>query len=255
MLKAHSALPLPLPDGADILNPAPAAPVRAATVAEPRDDRHAVEWQSDEASEEASTAYCRLAAQLHQTQQTRALTTILIASALPGEGKSLTAANLALSLSEAYGKRVALIDADLRRPSLHALFGIASSPGLNDCLAGTMPAHPARISSTLCLLPAGSPETNPLERLSSNRLRTLLAEQAKRCDWVIIDAPPLAACPDAGVLAGLIDGVVLVVRAGHTPLPAVESAIQSIGRERIIGVILNRSTSPAVRYRYPPRKG
>jgi capsular exopolysaccharide synthesis family protein len=257
MSKVQSVIPLPLPDAADLLNPASVAPARSAPTVETRDHPRAHEWRNDEASEEASAAYCRLAAQLHQVQQTRALTTILVASAVSGEGKSLTAANLALSLSEAYGKRVALIDADMRRPSLHALFGTASSPGLNDCLAGTMPACQVRISSTLSLLPAGSPEANPLERLSSSRLRALLAEQAKRCDWVIIDAPPLAACPDAGLIANLIDGVVLVVRAGHTALPAVESAIQAIGRERIIGVILNRSTSPTVRYRpqYPPRKG
>jgi capsular exopolysaccharide synthesis family protein len=203
---------------------------------------------------EVSNAYCRVAAELHQVQQARPLKIVLIASALPGEGKSVTAANLALALSEAYRKRVVLIDADLRRPTLHSLFGTGKSPGLNDCLAENIPIRPARVSDTLCLVPAGSPELNPLERLSSSGLRTLLSEQARRSDWVIIDAPPLAVCPDAGLLAALVDGVVLVVGAGQTPLAAVESAVKALGRERIVGVVLNRSTSPTTQYRYSPRK-
>jgi capsular exopolysaccharide synthesis family protein len=247
MLKVDSVLPLPLPDAANGFDSAPV--LRAPSS---RGRRHAGFWRDAEARDEASAAFCRLAAQLHQTQQTRALTTILIASALPDEGKSLTAANLALALSGAYGKRVSLIDADLRRPSLHRMFGTSSSPGLHDCLAGAVQVRPARISHTLTFLPAGSPQENPLEILSSSRLRALIAEQAQRCDWVIFDAPPLAACPDAGLLASLVDGVVLVVRAGHTPLPAVESAVQSLGRDRIVGVILNRSTSSTARARYYP---
>lgn len=239
-------------DAADILNPAAVGLPR--TDVDVRARRAAGEWLGDDALEEASAAYCRVAAQLHQAQQARALTTILVASALPGEGKSLTAANLALALSENYGKRVALIDADMRRPSLHVLFGTPGSPGLKDCLAGTIPACQIRVSRSLTLIPAGTPETNPLERLSSSRLRVLLSEEAKRCDWVLIDAPPLAVCPDAGLLAPLTDGVVLVVRAGHTQLPAVETAIQAIGRERIVGVVLNRSASAAAQYRYSSRK-
>ena len=249
MLKVDSVLPLPLPDAATGFDPAPV--LRAPSS---RSRRHAGLWRDAEARDEASAAFCRLAAQLHQTQQTRALTTILIASALPDEGKSLTAANLAVALSGAYGKRVSLIDADLRRPSLHRLFGTSSSPGLHDCLAGAVQVRPARISHTLTFLPAGSPQENPLEILSSSRMRALIAEQAQRCDWVIFDAPPLAACPDAGLLASLVDGVVLVVRAGHTPLPAVESAVQSLGRDRVVGVILNRSTSPSARSHYPARQ-
>ena len=201
-----------------------------------------------------NNAYCRLAAQLHQIQQTRKLTTVMIASAVPGEGKSLTAAILARALSEAYRKRVLLIDADLRRPSLHSLFDIPSSPGLNDCLAGNVSVHPVRLSNTLCVIPAGSPEPNPLERLSSSGLRELLSEQAQQFDWVVIDVPPLAACPDAGLLASLVDGVVVVIRAGRTPLAAVESTITALGRERIVGVVLNRSTSRAMQYGYPARK-
>jgi capsular exopolysaccharide synthesis family protein len=253
MPKAHSS-PIPLSEVMDAPGPDPTVIRPPVTMRPGGGARNNATWQEFDASYDVSDAYCRLAAQLHQVQQTRPLTTLLIASALPAEGKSLTAANLARALSEAYGKRVVLIDADLRRPSLHTLFGTRSSPGLKDCLAGNSPLHAARLSSTLSLVPAGTPEPNPLERLSSGGLRTLLLEQAQRADWVIIDAPPLAACPDAGLLAGMVDGVVVVVRAGQTQLAAVESAIAALGRERIVGVVLNRSTSNTTRYRYPARK-
>ena len=250
MQKAQFAHPFPLSDVSNTVVQEP--PVHATT---PKGKRSGRDYHDATRQDYVSNAYCRLAAQLHQIQQTRRLTTVMIASALPGEGKSLTAANLARALSEAYGKRVVLIDADLRRPSQHSLFGIRNTPGLNDCLVGNVPVRPARLSNTLCVVPAGSPDPNPLERLSSRGLRDLLSHQAERSDWVIIDVPPLAACPDAGLLASLVDGVVVVIRAGRTPLAAVESAVTALGRDRVVGVILNRSTSPDLRYAaYPARK-
>lgn len=249
MQKAQFAHPFPVSDISG-------AAVADAHVQEPTTHtRRSKRAQRDPTRQDyVSNAYCRLAAQLHQLQQSRKLTTVMIASALPGEGKSLTAAILARALSEAYGKRVVLIDADLRRPSIHSLFGVPSSPGLNDCLATNVPVRPIRLSNTLCVVPAGGPEPNPLERLSSNGLRELLSEQSRLSDWVVIDVPPLAACPDAGILASLVDGVVVVIRAGKTPLAAVESTVTALGRERIVGVVLNRSTSRAVQYGYPARK-
>ena len=249
MQKAQFAHPFPLPDASNAAVAEPHVHEPATTT-----KRSKLQHRDPTRQDYVSNAYCRLAGQLHQIQQTRKLTTVMIASALPGEGKSLTAAILARALSEAYGKRVMLIDADLRRPSIHSLFGLPSSPGLNDCLAGAVPVRPVRLSNTLCVIPAGSPEPNPLERLSSSSLREFLSEQARQSDWVVIDVPPLAACPDAGILAGLVDGVVVVVRAGKTPLAAVESTITALGRERIVGVVLNRSGSKALQYGYPARK-
>jgi capsular exopolysaccharide synthesis family protein len=248
MQKAQLAHHLPVPDAVVV---DPPAQEKA-----PKTRRAKREHRDPTRQDYVSNAYCRLAAQLLQIQQARVLTSVMIASALPGEGKSLTAAILARALSEAYGKRVVLIDADLRRPSLHWLFGIRNSPGLNDCLAGHTPVRPVRLSSTLCVVPAGSPEANPLERLSSSRLRDLLAEQAQRFDWVVIDVPPLAACPDAGLLARLVDGVLVVIKAGQTRLAEVESAVTALGRERVVGVVLNRSTSRALQYGsgYPARR-
>jgi len=248
MSKAPFAQPFPLSDVSDAV--VAEAHARETTSTARRSKRPPDPTRQDY----VDNAYCRLAAQLHRIQQTRTLKTVMIASAVPGEGKSLTAAILARALSEAYRRRVVLIDADLRRPSLHSLFDIPSSPGLNDCLAGNVSMHPVRLSNTLCVIPAGSPEPNPLERLSSSGMRELLSEQAQHFDWVVIDVPPLAACPDAGLLASLVDGVVVVIRAGKTPLAAVESTITALGRERIVGVVLNRSNSRALQYGYPARK-
>ncbi len=199
---------------------------------------------------DAGDAYCRLAAELRQISQSRTLTTLMITSAEPGEGKSLTAANLALALSTSYRNRVLLVDADLRQPSLQALFDANDAPGLSDCLlgGGHSRVEPLRLSSTLSLLPAGYPEPNPLATLTSSRMKDLLSEQAQRFDWVIVDAPPLAVFPDAHLLACLTNGVVLVVGAGQTPLAAVESAVKMLGRERVVGIVLNRSAQPRRTY-------
>ena len=201
--------------------------------------------------------YCRLAAALHQASQSRPLKTLIIASAEPGEGKSLTAANLALALSTSYRKRVLLIDADLRQPSLQMLLRVDDTPGLTDLVAGEeTPLQRHWLSTTLSLLATRRPVPDPLATLTSTPMKDLLSEQAQHSDWVIVDAPPLAVFPDAHLLAGLADGVVLVVGAGQTPLAAVESAIKVIGRERIVGIVLNRSAAPTrAYYERPESKG
>ena len=200
---------------------------------------------------DASGAYERLAAQLHSIRSTRSVSTLLVASALPDEGKSLTVANLALALSGPCGKRVLIVDADLRRPSLHALFGIPNDEGLSECLrAPSTPSQPVTVAPNLSLLPAGRPDRDPLEVLTSNALHALLAELARQFDWVLVDAPPLGAFPDAHLVASAADGVLLVVRAGQTPLGDVQATVKTLGRDRILGVVLNRAKAPAHQYYY-----
>ena len=200
---------------------------------------------------DATGAYCCLAAQIHKVRQSRPLSTVLIASAAPGEGKSLTAANLGLALSGSYQDRVMLVDADLRRPSLHKLFDTDNVVGLNEYLTGTSASiQPVPLSPRLSLLPGGNPAGDPLAALTSDRMKDLLSTHARQHDWVIVDAPPLAALPDGHLLAALVQSVVLVVRAGCTPLAAVESAIKIVGRQAILGVVLNRSSAPTGEYYY-----
>jgi succinoglycan biosynthesis transport protein ExoP len=191
--------------------------------------------------------------------------TLVVTSAAPGEGKTMTSANL--SVTFAYdGLRVLLIDCDLRRPRLHGLFQVPRSPGLMELL---MPSHNGSdgISSLiaepgaggtdsgrsvtdvirpthvrgLSLLTCGALPTNPSGLLSGVRMRLLLRELAKSFDLVILDTPPVLATADAGILASLADGVLLVVRAGQTDRVAAKRAHQQLVNvgARVVGTVLN----------------
>lgn len=185
--------------------------------------------------------YRRLAALLHAGQEANGLKVVMIGSAVPGEGKTLTASNLALTLSESYQRRVLLIDADLRRPSMERLFGLKGSAGLADGLVAHADARldVRQISAKLSLLPAGRPTGDPMARLTSDRMRRLIDDARQTFDWVVIDTPPIVLLPDAHLLAAMADGVVLVIRADATPHELVKRAADAIGRDRILGVVLN----------------
>ena len=189
--------------------------------------------------------YRRLAAALHHAQAARGLKVVMIASAVPGEGKTLTAANLALTLSESYQRNVLLIDADLRRPTLHTIFRLDNREGLSDGLTATAERRlPARqVSTRLAILPAGQPTADPMAGLTSDRMSRLLDEARDVFDWIILDTPPVGLLSDANLLATMVDGAVLVVNAGTTPYTLVQRAIAAIGRERILGTVLNRAES------------
>jgi capsular exopolysaccharide synthesis family protein len=168
----------------------------------------------------------------------------MVTSALPGEGKTLTSANLALTLSESYKRPVLLIDGDLRRPSIHEVFRLPNVSGLNDGLQIDADRKIPLLSYTdnLTILTAGRPDSDPMSVLSGEQMRRVLAEAAKRFDFVIIDTPPVALLPDAHVLSNLVDAVLLVVESGRSPLPALKKAVEAVGRERVLGVVLNRAT-------------
>jgi capsular exopolysaccharide synthesis family protein len=186
--------------------------------------------------------YRRLAATLHGLHVSSGLRSIMVSSAQPRDGKTLTTTNLALTLSESYGHRVLLIDADLRRPSIHGLFGLPNGAGLADGLrsgaAGSLPLN--QVSPHLAVLTAGAIDNIPMAGLSSDRMAAIVKEASSRFDWVLIDTPPIGLISDAQLLAGLVDGVLLVVGAGSTDYTAVAKTVQVIGRERILGVVLNR---------------
>jgi protein-tyrosine kinase len=186
--------------------------------------------------------YQRLAAVLHHAQASRRIKTVMVASAVAGEGKSLTASNLALTLSQSYRRRVLLIDADLRRPALHETFQIPNLAGVSDWLtrddAGPMPL--VEITPNLSLLPGGRPDPDPMASLSSERMKQVLQEVSERFDWVILDTPPIGLLPDGSLVAAMVDTVVLVVGAGRTPVAAIQHTVAEIGHARIIGVVLNR---------------
>jgi capsular exopolysaccharide synthesis family protein len=184
--------------------------------------------------------YRRLAAALHDSQVEKGLKTVMITSAVPREGKTLTVVNLGLTLSESYGRRVLLIDADLRRPSIHEVLKVPNERGLSDVLGSSRGELPLiQMSQRLWVLPAGRAEHSPLAGLSSGRMHTILEEVSSRFDWVLIDTPPVGLLSDAQVLGRLVRAAVFVIRAGVTPFAAVEKAMADLGRDCIIGTVLN----------------
>jgi capsular exopolysaccharide synthesis family protein len=186
--------------------------------------------------------YRRLAAVFHHAQVQQGIRSVMVASALASEGKTLTATNLALTFSHSYGKRVLLIDADLRRPGLHNVFGFEAPVGLRDCLrSGMLDPLPLRqLSENLWILPAGRPDPDPMSGLVSDTMKQLLTRVTEQFDWVVVDTPPVALMADANLLAAMIDAALLVVSASSTPYPLARRAVEAIGPSRVIGAVLNR---------------
>jgi capsular exopolysaccharide synthesis family protein len=187
--------------------------------------------------------YRRLAANLHHAQEQGGIRTLMITSAIPDEGKTLTATNIALTLSESYHRRVLLIDADLRRPSLDEVFMMPKGYGLNEALTGQAERKVSviQVSRYLSLLPAGSPNPDPMSTLTSDRMRRLIKEAAETFDWVIMDTPPIGILTDAKLLGSMVDAAVLVIRAGRTPAELIQRSVDALGKNRILGVVLNRA--------------
>jgi capsular exopolysaccharide synthesis family protein len=144
---------------------------------------------------------------------------------------------------------VLLVDADLRRPSVHGAFQLDNRVGLSDVLRdgtgdGKLPVH--QISANLWVLPAGKPTSDPMSLLISETMGEFLVDAAEQFDWVVLDTPPVALLPDANLLAAMIDAALLVVRANSTPYPLSVRAIEAIGTQKILGVVLNRAEKSEV---------
>jgi capsular exopolysaccharide synthesis family protein len=184
--------------------------------------------------------YDRVATALHQAQRQQNTKLVMFTSAMPGEGKSLTAANVALTLS-LYGRRVLLVDADLHKPTLHELFQISNAKGLLDGLGAGFEKRMAvtEVAPNLFVLPAGHSTAEPMSLLISDRMRQVLREASEAFDWVIVDTPPICLVSDAHVLAGIVEAAVLVIKAGSTAHELISAAVTTLGRERILGVVLN----------------
>jgi len=168
--------------------------------------------------------------------------TVLVTSPQPGEGKSTTAANLAVALAGT-GRRTVLVDADLRRPSLHRKLGVARRPGLADMLFEPTP-EPVTMGTSvegLDVITGGRPVATPSELLASHAFAALVSSLRERYDMVVIDAPPVLAATDAALLSALADATVLVVAAGRTRQPELSHAcevLEDVGAH-VVGVVLN----------------
>jgi capsular exopolysaccharide synthesis family protein len=192
----------------------------------------------------AAEQYRQLRTRLAHGEGGRNLRTVLITSPQKGEGKSITSANLALTMAQELQRRVIIIEADLRKPSLQQLLGLPDGPGLSEYLVGAadlkdvmrfLPDH------NLMVIPAGATPANPAELLGSTAMRRLLDQLHTRFDRIILDTPPVLPLADVAVLAPLVDGTLLVVRAGVTPKPAIENALRAFDSSRLLGVVLNES--------------
>jgi protein-tyrosine kinase len=197
-----------------------------------------------------------LAATLHQAQLQQPIKSVIVTSPSPGDGKSHVAVNLALTLCDSYNRQVLLIDADLRRPSLHQLLHVENTEGLSEALHSE-PGGVATVAITdrLTLLPAGRPNDNPLAALASDRMKHIVADAAAHFDWVIVDAPPVGLLADARLVSETVDAALLVIRAGITQYADVEAAADMLGHERILGLVLNAVDPAEIRgedyyYRY-----
>lgn len=169
--------------------------------------------------------------------------TVLVTSSLPGEGKSTTATNLAIALAEA-GQRVALVDADLRRPMVATYLGLEGSAGLTTALVAAMDVHDLLQPwgpDELCVLTSGIIPPNPSELLGSDAMTTLLSDLSESFDVVVLDAPPLIPVTDAAVLAQKVGSAVVVVGSGKIRTPDLEKSFQSLElvNASVMGVILN----------------
>jgi protein-tyrosine kinase len=187
-----------------------------------------------------------LRSKLGLMQKQRGIKTVLVTSTVPEEGKTFTACGLAGVMAQEPGKRLILIDADMRKASSGpglGLNGASSSAGLSRVLTGEIAFQNALLNSTnleFYFLPAGPFPRNPSELLSSPKLEQTIKTAASIFDWVIIDSPPVIGLADTTLLAHLCDAILLVVRADSTPTKLVVDAVQKIGKERICGVVMNR---------------
>jgi succinoglycan biosynthesis transport protein ExoP len=205
-----------------------------------------------EAPSRISDAYRTLRTNLLFATGGRAIRTLVVTSAAPGEGKTITAANLAVTLARE-GKRVLLVDGDLRRPRLDRLFGVPKFPGLTDFLA-TNGASQVLVTPTavdgLFLLPNGRRHPNPAELLRSDTWRALLEAMAAHFDVVVVDTPPVLAVADSLIVAAMADAVVFVVRAGRTDRSMAADALAQLTAvgAQVIGAVLNDPTGEAASY-------
>lgn len=203
---------------------------------------------------EAVEQFRSLRSHIYQLRYQSALKTILVSSGTPSEGKSFVTANLAISLARNNERNVLLIDGDLRRPTVHKLFGGPNAPGLSEFLSGSADVtevmqrnvevgvnenQGVRDLSNLTLITAGTSGQNSLELVGNHRIEMLVEAVTPHFDWILIDSPPVLAVTDAVDLARAADGVLLVARGTSTPFDIAQRTQQAFANSRILGFVLN----------------
>jgi capsular exopolysaccharide synthesis family protein len=179
----------------------------------------------------------------------------LVTSAGPGEGKSVTLANLAVVMAQA-GRKVVAVDSDLRRPVLHKIFSLSNSHGLSDAILHANPSVSEHLQATevenLWVLTSGPLPPNPAEFLGSERMGAVIDELQCQVDMVLLDTPPLLAVADAIILGNRLDGIVLVTDVGRTRRGDLQRVTKELNRVQVnlLGVVLNRLSPGSDHYYY-----
>ena len=193
----------------------------------------------------AAEAFRTLRTNLIFSSLDRPITTLLVTSAAPDEGKSVALANLAVTMAQG-GRKTLLVDCDLRRPRQHELFGVPDRPGLTTMILDNVDEPPLAATGVenLALLPAGPLPPNPADLLSSRRMELLITNLKSRADIVLFDAPPVISVTDAALLASKLDGVLLVVSAGQTKREHAQRAKELLEKinVRLVGAVLTNAT-------------
>ena len=194
-----------------------------------------------------------LRTQVRQKMRERGWNSLMVTSALPGEGKTLTAVNLALTFAREYHQTVLLVDCDLRRQQVSRCLGISSAIGLIDYLLDDRPLKDLIVwpgIDKLTLISGGRNVLDTTEILNSNRMRELVQEMKDRYDdrCILFDLPPVLSCADAISFAPQVDGVLFVVETGKTAIDDVQKAVDLLPREKILGFVMNRSPAGPIAY-------
>lgn len=207
-----------------------------------------------EAGSVVTEEYRSLRARIQSLRRSRKIRSLVVTSARPGEGKTTTATNLAMSFGLSRETSTCLIDADMRTPSVHEVFPERPMIGLAELLDGNdLKLEDAFIhvpETGLSVIPVRALPSNPSELLGSPNMTDLMIELTSRFDTVIIDAPPVLGLPDTTELVDLCDATLLVVAANITPRAEVEAALERINADKVLGTVLNRCEAQAAPYGY-----
>jgi protein-tyrosine kinase len=208
------------------------------------EDRSKLFFLSGKGPSFATEQLRNLRSRLHEARETRPLKTVLVTSAMPGEGKTFVCTNLAYAFARQTDRRLLLVDADLRAPAVHPLLGAPPEPGLASYLrgeAGLEKILQRGPHENFYFIPAGKPPGNPVDLLNTGKLKALLVELAPLFDWILLDSPAAGPVSDALRIADWCDGVLLVVQGGKTPYDLAQGVTRELREKHLLGVVLNRT--------------
>src|SRR5258707_9381373 len=215
-------------------------------VAEWNPDERTMLFFKDDENRRGAEEFRTLRSRLYQIREKLPLKRLMVTSALPKEGKSFVAANLAQVMVRQHGRRALVIDADLRNPGLHRHLGAAQSPGLAEYLLGECDEFAAMQRGpmeNLFFLPAGRTVPSAPELLSNGRLKLFLQRVESMFDWIILDTSPVIPVSDATLVASSCDGILMVVRSNSTPSDLARRAREEFPDKLLLGVVLNGAPS------------